>query len=192
MLTMPDSEWFWAEVADALLALTISDNWEKAGDVSIDDAVSSGADTFAGFKSMVGTIFPVCWQTIPDSFLLCDGSTYLRVDYPSLYANLPAGFIIDADSFAVPALNGKTIVGAGSGFSPADVGGEVDHTLIESEIPSHAHTTTATLPGLAFSPGELPVLVPGLTPNLSGFTGGSGAHNNMQPYQAITYVIAAR
>jgi microcystin-dependent protein len=203
---MPDQEWFWAQVADTLLALTIADNWEQVGDVSIDDAIEAGSNTFMSFQSMVGTIFPVAWEIIPDSYLVCDGATYDRVDYPVLYAALPSAFIVDADHFMVPDLGGRTIIGANGTFAVGDTGGETDHTLDVSEMPSHTHTdvghthtTGNSLTGVALTPGELPVLLPNPIPALTGSgsannanTGGDGAHNNMQPYQAITYVIAAR
>lgn len=196
-MELPTNLWFIQEIAGLLVAATFAENWEEIGDVSIDDAVEWASTTFGSFNSMVGMIIPVLWETIPDGFLLCDGAGYLRVDYPTLYANLPAAFIIDADNFVVPDLLGRTIVGSGdgSGLSPQDPGdmsGEETHTLTTAEMPSHTHSITVPGLPLPFAPAAVPADAPPALPSLSGSAGGDGAHNNMQPYTVITYVIAAR
>jgi len=141
---------------------------------------------------MIGMIFPLVTIDPPPNVLPCDGSTYLRVDYPNLYDVLDTPFIVDSDHFIVPDLRNRTIIGAGDTFSNADIGGESEHTLVESEMPSHVHTIPLTTTTLAVEPGEVAVLspVPFFTAN-TGSTGGDGAHNNMQPYYALNYGIVA-
>jgi len=141
---------------------------------------------------MIGMIFPLVTIDPPPNVLPCDGSTYLRVDYPNLYDVLDTPFIVDADHFIVPDLRNRTIIGAGDLFSNADIGGESTHTLDVSEIPSHDHTIPLTTTTLAVEPGEVAVLspVPLFTAN-TGSTGGDGSHNNMQPYYALNYGIIA-
>lgn len=205
MISMPDAAWFNEHVANALWALTRDDNWEKVGAVDVADAVEAAGLMMETFTSMVGTIFPVAWGAIPDNFLVCDGGTYAREDYPALYAALDSFYIVDADNFVVPDLSGRVAIGESSGFAIGESGGEIEHTLSSSEMPSHTHTDTGHIhplagevPGLALSPGELPVDVPGTT-EVTGVgnasltnTGGGNPHNNMQPYTTIRYVIAAR
>jgi len=143
-------------------------------------------------QPMIGMIFPIVTIDPPPNVLPCDGSTYLRVDYPNLYDVLDTPFIVDADHFLVPDLRGRTIIGAGGAFSNADTGGEETHTLTVDEIPSHDHTIPATITTLVVEPGEVTALtpVPIITSN-TGLTGGGGAHNNMQPYYALNYGIVA-
>lgn len=205
MVRMPDTEWFWAHVLNSMWALTIEDNWEKAGTVDVIDALYSSNDVTESFQSMVGTIFLVAWADIPEGFLVCDGTVYARGDYPALYDVLDAVFIIDSDNFNVPELSGRVAIGESAGFAIGETGGEIEHTLTSSEMPSHNHSDAGHLhalagevPGLALSPGELPVDVPGSTETTAlGYasiqnTGGGNPHNNMQPYSTLRYVITAR
>lgn len=203
LVKMPSQLWFIAQVADALVSLSLERNWEQAGSVLVDDAIQAATDMLLEFKPMIGTIFLTAWASVPAGYLICDGSTYARVDYPLLYAMLDSVFIVDADNFIVPDLQDRVPLGIGAA-SMGDTGGEATHTLIVSEMPSHAHSDTGHLhalagefPGLALAPGELPVDVPGSgeftaigNANITN-TGGDDAHNNMQPYLTLMYVIIA-
>lgn len=194
MVRMPDVQWFWKHVLDAMWALTIADNWEKIGDVDVTDAVIAASETAESFGSMIGTIFPVAWADIPDNFLECDGSVYERVDYPVLYELLDSFYIIDADTFSVPDLSGRVAVGSSSGFAVGMQGGEIEHTLTEAEMPSHAHIYTPPVFNVDIeAPGAPDPLAAGIgIPTYTASTGGDDPHNNMQPYTVIKYVIAAR
>jgi len=160
---------------------------------------------------MIGMIIPFVTQDPLPNVLPCDGSTYLRVDYPNLYDVLDPFFIVDSDHFNVPDLRGKTVigVGAGSGLSNRNVGdsgGEEQHTLSTGEIPSHSHSDlghTHSIPlvvglpaqaGVGFSANQT---VPIITDSTGfGFaniqnTGGGGSHENMQQFYALNYGIVA-
>lgn len=159
----------------------------------------------------VGAVFPYITSDPPISCLPCDGATYDREDYPLLYEAIDPAFIIDGDTFFVPNLNGRTIIGAGESdegttFDVGEIGGEETHELVEAEIATHthidsghSHAIAGTTSGLAVSPGELPVVVPiPLVPSLTGTSsaviqdaGGGEPHNNMQPFMAIKYCVRA-
>lgn len=92
----------------------------------------------------LGYIAPYMTALPLDGWLACDGSTFLRADYPDLYALLDSSFIVDSDHFVTPDLRGRTIIGAGtgSGLTPrtvADLGGEENHLLTVAESASHSH-----------------------------------------------------
>lgn len=146
---------------------------------------------------MIGYIMPYMTESPPANVLPCDGSTYLREDYPELYEVLASVFIVDADHFTVPDLRGRAVIGAGSGsgLSNRNVGdttGEETHQLTESELASHAHTIPATIDVPVVAPGEVvtDAPVPILT-SLTGYTGGDTAHNNMQPSYVLNYGVIA-
>ena len=160
---------------------------------------------------MIGMIVPFMTESPPANVLTCDGSTYLRDEYPALYEALDPIFIVDADHFRVPDLRGRTVIGAGSGAgltsrSAGDVGGEETHQLTESELASHTHTDTGhshsiqrTITTLVLEPGEVPALTPvPIIPDYTGTssanltnTGGDDPHNNMQPFYALNYGVIA-
>lgn len=162
----------------------------------------------------IGTIFPSVLATTPTGALPCDGTTYLRTDYPALYSVLDTPFIVDADHFITPDLRGRTIIGVGVGaglspYAPNDQGGEEAHTLITAEIPAHSHTVidpthshgegnAAAAIGAAITGVPVPSAIPSLgttLPSGTGITlantGGDGPHENRQPYTALRYCIWA-
>jgi len=146
---------------------------------------------------MIGLIVPFVTQDPPPNVLPCDGSSYLRVDYPILYDVLDPFFITDADNFTVPDLRGRTVIGVGSGSglttrNVGDSGGEENHQLTTSELASHTHSIplTTSLPAQAGVGFAGDVTVPVVTSS-TGSTGGDVAHENMQPFYSLNYGILA-
>lgn len=198
LLTLPDVAWFKSAVMGALYELSVPDNWIELGDVAASFAVEESSQMLAGYRFMnfnpfpVGLILPFGSDAPPDAFLLCDGTAYDTTDYPELFNAIGYAFGGAGTTFNVPDLVNRSIVGMGGAFDFAVSGGEIDHTLDTSEIPSHTHTIPLTATTLAVEPGEVTVLtpVPFFTQD-TGATGGDGSHNNMPPYLSLTYVIYA-
>jgi microcystin-dependent protein len=198
---VPDNvEWesiFWG----ALDELRFTSNYEQFGSV---DPVDIALD-FAGLydewrlsSPLVGTIFAHAKSQAPSGSLPCDGTTYNRTDYPDLFDALDAGYHIGSTQFKTPDLRGRTLLGDGTGTGLtnrafAGTGGAETHTLVTAEMPSHQHayTAPAALP-FAYTPGPAPAGAAAGTPANTVSTGGSGAHNNMQPWLALHYAIWAR
>lgn len=95
---------------------------------------------------MIGYIIPFVTLDPPTNVLPCDGSTYLRIDYPNLYDVIDPFFIVDADHFNVPDLRGRTVIGVGAGSgltnrNVGDSGGQETVTLTTADMPSHNHTS---------------------------------------------------
>lgn len=180
-------------------------NWidrNTPGDTITDvewDTISSYVDglLYEAKNPMIGMIFPFVTESPPPNVLPCDGATYNREDFPDLYAILDSVFIIDADTFKVPDLRGRTIIGVGDGSglttrNANDSGGEENHQLTESELANHAHSLQKTITTLVIEPGEVPALTPiPILVDFTGSTGGDAAHNNMQPFTALNYGILA-
>ena len=107
-------------------------------------------------------------------------------------------------TFGLPDLRGKAPIHLGTGFTQGQVGGEAVHTLSMSEMTQHLHFSMATPSnGSTDTPSSSVVLgtasldlyrqptnMVAMDPNIVGKVGGGQAHNNMQPYLVLNYIIA--
>jgi len=185
-------------VNGAILSLTREYNWEQFGTATVEETTALMTALFYDYVGsnvcMIGSIFAYATNDPPNNCLPCDGGTYARVDYPELFGMLDAAFIVDSDNFVTPDLRGRTVIGAGGAYNPADIGGEEEHTLTDSEMPAHTHTYAAEY--LAARTGAVDLhnyLVNDFGGTIdTSSTGGGAAHNNMQPYLALKYCMAAR
>lgn len=191
----------WPYAIGALESLTYYHNWEEFGDADRDELLQVFSGLLTSIQEScvvmaVGSIIPHTRANLPDNWLDCDGSVYLRTDYPDLFDALAAEFITDADHFQVPDLRVRFPIGAGLRDSvdldPGDTGGEREHALSVSELPSHQHAITTEGVTAGFI-GEIPSTVPiDNFPGQTGAAGGGAPHNNMPPYVALNYAIVAR
>ena len=60
----------------------------------------------------VGCIFPFAGINLPAGYLLCDGTSYKKTDYPDLYAVIGNKYGGDTENFNVPNLIDKFIQGS--------------------------------------------------------------------------------
>lgn len=168
---------------------------------------------------LVGLIIAVGTVNIPEGTLLCDGSNYARSDYPNLYDALDPALHVDADTFTVPDLRDRFIIGASATKAPLSTGGSFDHVQTVAEMAAHTHTaqphTHSDTPHTHAEGNALPaaadlgtgVPVPSAVPSV-GVTGpasvgilpatvtidSAGSGNAMDitnPYYALRYVMVA-
>ena len=141
----------------------------------------------------------------PRGWAFCDGQILPINQNQSLYSLLGTTFGGDGrTSFALPDLRGRTPIHVGNGHNQGQKSGVETVTLSTAEIPAHQHVAKASndnagvtdpagnalgriLNGYA-SPGPLVQLRTGTVAN----AGGGQSHNNMQPYQAVSFCIALR
>lgn len=152
-------------------------------------------------KSSVLDLVPgliIMWSdaVAPSGFLVCDGTAVSRTTYADLFDAI--GEIYGAGdgstTFNLPNMKGRVPVGLSDTDSEFDTigetGGEKTHTLTSAEIPAHTHAQTL---GRNTSGGSYygAVAVASASNNVTtdGGTGGEGAHNNIQPYITINYII---
>lgn len=144
-----------------------------------------------------GTLLDFAGGPVPAGYLGCDGSAVSRVTYSALFSQIGViwGVGDGVNTFNVPDFRRRTAVGSGGGAtgvlgnSVGSVGGEETHTLIIGEIPAHTHTyeRTGSVPGAGLQGGSGASLT---SPTVAtGSTGGSGAHNNMQPSAVVLKLI---
>lgn len=156
--------------------------------------------------------------SLPENYMLCDGTKLAVADYPALYSVIgtmhnPSG--ITSGYFCLPDLRGRFIAGyAGSAdtdyYTIGKTGGEKKHTLTVSEMPSHQHNVRDYYYIEAYSTG-------GISGNeqqsskykgsgdsdtdnnylfyknhYSDAAGGGSAHENRPPYYTLAYIIRVK
>lgn len=151
-----------------------------------------------GDQFPAGSVITYAGTTAPSGWLLCDGSTYTVTAYPTLYSVIQNAFGgTPSVNFAVPDLRGKTTIGAGAGPGLTSralygTGGEESHILSVDEMPAHTHTVQAPTTNNNdnfFAGGGVSSIQPGNSTITSSSTGSGLAHNNMQPYLTLNYII---
>lgn len=94
---------------------------------------------------MIGQIIQFAGSTIPEHFLVCDGSAVSRTTYSDLFAVIGTSYGIGdgSSTFNLPDLIEKVAIGASSGHAVGTTGGELSHLLLSTEIPGHSHSVPA-------------------------------------------------
>ena len=188
-----------ALIFGALAVLGQDDAWEQLdpANMSPEEAAqyfrNLSYEAFGTMNFLVGALLPYMTAVAPSCALPCDGSTYSRVDYPLLYAALPAAFIVDADNFTVPDLSGRFPIGidATNGIDLADTGGNDEVTLSVDNLPSHNHSYTPPVLNLDLeTPGAPDVFAAGIgLTTTTGSTGGDQPFSILNPFVAVRWGI---
>lgn len=98
----------------------------------------------------VGTIIATALSNTPVGWLLCNGASVAKTDYPALFAGIGYTYGGSGNNFNLPDLRGRVITAldnmGGTDAGRLDVvntlggsGGEQAHALIISEMPTHNH-----------------------------------------------------
>jgi microcystin-dependent protein len=140
----------------------------------------------------------------PKGWAQCNGQLLPINQNQALFSLLGTTFGADGRvNFALPNLQGQVPIHSGNGHTLGERGGEQNHTLIISEIPTHTHVAqgsstvgnAATVANniLANSPAliyDLPTNLTTLQPDTVGPIGCSQPHVNMQPFLTLNFCIA--
>jgi microcystin-dependent protein len=171
------------------------------------DGIQGSSATPAGTISLWGS------DVAPANWLMCDGSDVSRTTYPSLFAAIGTkyGAGDGTTTFNLPNLKGKAPVGKDAAQTEfanlAQNGGEKTHLLTTNEMPSHIHTQQRNGANMIYvdnTPADA-----NTASNVNRFVqavgaqggtlyqastsavGGGAAHNVLQPYTVVNFIIKA-
>jgi microcystin-dependent protein len=139
----------------------------------------------------------------PKGWAFCNGQTLAINQNQALFALLGTMYGGDGrTTFQLPNLQGRMPIHVGNTFTQGQVGGEANHTLTSTEMPSHNHSATgvttaassaaatnatwAASPKNPYSAAKNTVMAPGALGNI----GDSQPHNNLPPYLTLSFCIA--
>ena len=147
----------------------------------------------------------------PDGWALCNGQVVSSSDYQALYMLIGRLYGPDrVTSFSLPDLRGRTPIhqGQGNGLSSRNIGasfGVETVSLDETQIPPHTHTALCSSKDAdqsnpagnvwaANSVGDLCYTTSAplgmMAPSAVSLSGEGAPHENMMPYQAVSFIIA--
>ena len=161
-------------------------------------------------ENYLGEITPFGGNFAIRGWALCDGQLLPISSYSALYSILGTTYGGDGRStFGLPDLRGRVAIHQGQGSSLSDYrlgakGGTETVTLTTNQMPAHSHAyfaspndnTQAIPTGNALPSADVENPYATSTPIISmnsgviGNTGGGQSHNNLQPYLALTRIIA--
>jgi microcystin-dependent protein len=159
-------------------------------------------------EPFLGEVRMMSFEFAPKGWALCNGQLLPINQNQALFSLLGTTFGGDGRvNFALPDLRARTPLHVGSGHTLGERGGEQAHTVSIAELPTHAHVLSASstdgnapVPngpagnvlastGATLAYGDANNLV-ALNPASVTKTGGSQAHQNMQPFLTISFCIA--
>lgn len=192
-----------------------------SGNVGGVPQTNSNADTVGGHtvSSIVaaaiptGAMLPFAGAAAPEGYLLCNGASYLRTDYASLFAVIGTIYgAADGTHFNVPDLRDKFVKGKPAAGNIGDVGGNKTHThaghdnLVHAgaavgDHADHTHTGASTTgathlvapdtsgAGVTEVSGPSAVLGHNVTQPNNHAISGHDSPNHEPPYSCANFII---
>jgi alpha-tubulin suppressor-like RCC1 family protein/microcystin-dependent protein len=205
-------------------SITITATCDDAGGIATYEIIGVLQSALTEFivDMPVGSIIGIAGDSPPSGWKLCNGDAIGRTSFSNLFSVIGTtyGTGDGLNTFNIPDLRGRFPVGenplGGGGAAPVSynrlaqgtvrsgtAGGEFEHTLTVSELPSHRHggahdqryqLATNNRRGMNYTTGGYYTSYAGgrpdpTDPNMLTIPGTTDPHPNTPPYQVINYII---
>lgn len=155
---------------------------------------------FTDSLGMSGEIRMYGGVSAPSGWLLCQGQAISRTTYSALFGVISTTFGVGdgSSTFNLPNMQDKVPLGKSGTKALGSTGGEAEHTLSIAELASHAHNQSQSWEDSAGTGASTLYMLNDATPggssgtsavNATDSTGSGTAHNNLQPYVTVNFVI---
>jgi microcystin-dependent protein len=154
-------------------------------------------------EPFMGEIRIMSFNFAPKDWAQCNGQLLPINQNQALFSLLGTMYGGNGQTnFALPNLQARVPVHIGQGFTQGQAGGELQHTLTVSEMPTHTHLMSgSTANADVVSPVDNVLAqssqlygpnsqLTAVDPSTNGTMGGSQPHTNVQPYLTLTFCIA--
>lgn len=178
-------------IGDALGNLADDWQWEVVGDdiETITQEIQRSLDLW--YSNMLIGLVGMFAVGLPNGWLLLDGSTHLKADYPELWELLDSSMKTASD-FTLPNMIDSFPMGVGTLPGIGATGGNNSYQLTEGQLPAHTHNYIPS--PLGVSPGMAGPATPAAVPAAAiptTATGSGDAIDNRPEYVTFTYAIYA-
>jgi microcystin-dependent protein len=141
----------------------------------------------------------------PKGWALCNGQFLPINQNQALFSLLGTTYGGNGQTtFQLPDLRGHCAIHVGDGHTLGERGGEEAHTVSISEMPQHLHSamvtqgvpttdtpsSTVVLANATIELYRAPTNLTAMEPGIVSSVGGSQAHQNMQPFTVVNFIIA--
>jgi microcystin-dependent protein len=139
----------------------------------------------------------------PKGWAQCNGQLMAINQNQALFSLLGTTYGGDGRiNFGLPNLQGRVPTSYGNGLTIGQLGGEQNHTLLITELPTHTHnfqgstnagnskTPAGNLFGTLVNTYTAAAALTSLIPSTVSPVGGNQPHQNMQPYLTLNFCIA--
>jgi microcystin-dependent protein len=153
----------------------------------------------------VGEIRMFAGTFAPQGWMFCDGQLLPIAESETLFNLIGTTYGGDGQStFALPDLRGRIPIHLGGTHVLGAAGGTETVTITVREMPAHTHALNASgdpADPLSSPAGSLladtglsniydPAFAVAMSTQAVGTNGGSGPHDNMAPYQCLSFIIS--
>lgn len=171
-------------VGDAITALTNESQWEEVGD-SVADIIASCKDSVESWYSdmLIGSL-QMFLIVPPSGWLLCDGTTYDKVDYPELWAVLPSQ-LTSPTQLTLPDFTSAFLAGTDTAAEIGDTDGQNTQNLSVEQLPAHSHLYTPPVLTVNAETPVIPIPTAGIGAAIQTGQTGSGDDIDNRPSHVL-------